>query len=197
MNDTVKKITGVGVLTALVVLLQIFSNYVQFGPISISLALIPIAVGAILYGPWAGLFLGAAAGAIILTAPSTAAFYTFARESSHPVLMILAIILLCLLKTGLAGLAAGFIFKVFKNNHDKIGAIIASISVPLINTGLFILVSMWLFVDLFGSIGYLITMVISINFLIEFVVNAALSPVVYYIVKVVEKRQQTKNYEEE
>lgn len=197
MNDTVKKITGVGVLTALVVLLQIFSNYVQFGPISITLALIPIAVGAILYGPWAGLFLGAAAGAIILTAPSTAAFYTFARESSHPVLMILAIVLLCLLKTGLAGLAAGFIFKAFKNNHDKIGAIIASISVPLINTGLFILVSMWLFVDLFGSIGYLITMVISINFLIEFVVNAALSPVVYYIVKVVEKRQQTKNYEEE
>ena len=44
----IKRITGIAVFAALVVVLQLFSNYVQFGPVSITLALIPIVVGSII-----------------------------------------------------------------------------------------------------------------------------------------------------
>ena len=50
-QKAIKKLVGIATLTALVVGLQFLSNYVSFGSISITLALIPIAMGAILYGP--------------------------------------------------------------------------------------------------------------------------------------------------
>lgn len=105
---TVRTIAGLGVLTAMVVVLQLLSNYVQFGPVSITLSLFPIAVGAMLYGPLGGLFLGLVNGAIVLTAPSTISFF-FAYS---PV----GTIAVCLLKTGLAGLIAGLIFKLYKKD---------------------------------------------------------------------------------
>ena len=41
---TTKAIAGLGMLTAMVIALQLLSNYVQFGPISITLSLFPIGV---------------------------------------------------------------------------------------------------------------------------------------------------------
>ena len=71
----IKKIVGVSVLLALVISLQLLSNYITIGSISITLALIPIAMGAILYGPLVGMFLGIAMGIMVLVAPSTALFF--------------------------------------------------------------------------------------------------------------------------
>ena len=66
MNNSllIKKLVGVATLTALVVALQFLSNYVKFGTVEMTLALIPIAVGAILYGPLVGGFLGFIMGVI-------------------------------------------------------------------------------------------------------------------------------------
>src|SRR5574344_82043 len=105
MSNTTKKITAIGALIALIVVLQLFSNFISFGPVSINLALIPIIVGALLYGPWIGLGLGVVDGLIILLAPSTGAFMAI-----NP----LVTVVLCLLKTGLGGLFAGFMPKIFK-----------------------------------------------------------------------------------
>ena len=120
---TVRTIAGLGVLTAMVVVLQLLSNYVQFGPVSITLSLFPIAVGAMLYGPLGGLFLGLVNGAIVLTAPSTISFF-FAYE---PV----GTVVICLLKTGLAGLIAGFIFKL-KDKDVNIDFIAALVLLPFL-----------------------------------------------------------------
>ena len=120
---TVRTIAGLGVLTAMVVVLQLLSNYVQFGPISITLSLFPIAVGAMLYGPFGGLFLGLVDGVIVLTAPSTISFF-FAYS---PV----GTILVCLAKTGLAGFVAGWIFKLH-NKDVKSEFVAALIVLPLL-----------------------------------------------------------------
>ena len=45
-------------LAALVAVLQLLGQFIKFGPVSISLVLIPIVVGAALYGPTAGAVLG-------------------------------------------------------------------------------------------------------------------------------------------
>ena len=50
MKTNTKKIAGVGLLTAIVVVLQLLGSFIRFGPFSISLVLIPIVVGASLYG---------------------------------------------------------------------------------------------------------------------------------------------------
>lgn len=120
---TVKTIAGLGILTAMVVVLQILSNYVQFGPVSITLALFPIAVGAMLYGPLGGLFLGLVDGALVLTAPSTISFF-FAFSP-------LGTIVTCLLKTGLAGFFSGLIFKLYKKDV-KVEFVAAILLIPFI-----------------------------------------------------------------
>ena len=196
MSDKVKVITGVGVCTALVVILQIFSNYVAFGPVSITLALIPVVIGALMYGPWAGLFLGAVMGGIILTAPSTGLFLGY-----RPVVTVF----LCLLKTGIAGMVAGFMPWIFKK-HQKLSVILASILVPIINTGLFALGFILFFRNEPTMLGlaksanmdiatFLFLGVIGVNFLIEFGVNALLSPTTYFIIKTIQARQN-RNVEE-
>ena len=51
-------LTGVAVFTAIVIVLQMLGAFIRFGPFSVSLVLIPIVVGAALYGPLWGAVLG-------------------------------------------------------------------------------------------------------------------------------------------
>ena len=104
-NEKIRKITGIAIFICLVVVLQLFSNYVTFGPVSITLALIPIVVGSIIYGPLAGFILGAACGVVIFFGPGTISlFWPYG---------IIKTFILCILKTGLAGLCSGYIYKLF------------------------------------------------------------------------------------
>lgn len=96
-SKKIQRMVGIASLAAITAVLQVIANYITFGPVSITLALIPLVIGAILYGPWAGAFLGALMGAIILSAPSTAAFL---------VVNPFATVVLCLIKTGVAGLVS-------------------------------------------------------------------------------------------
>ena len=186
----IKRMVGIAILSAIVIVLQVLSNYIQIGALSITLALIPIAVGAILYGPIAGAILGLFMGLIVLTAPSTQAYF-FVNNPA-------ATIFLCLLKTGLAGLVAGFIFKLFayfakKTDSTKkkkvlfaTGIIIATIIIPVINTGLFIAGATLFFLNSVygGSAMAVITGVFTTNFLIEFIVSVVLSPAIVTLIKV-------------
>jgi uncharacterized membrane protein len=188
----IKKLVGLATLTALVVGLQFLSNNVTFGSISITLALIPIAMGAILYGPLVGFFLGAVMGGIVLAAPST---QTVFMSVNLP-----ATIILCILKTGIAGLVSGLLFKLFaylaKNKENKktknaffaAGIIVAALVVPVINTGLFILGASIFFTSIFGNFVGVINAVITTNFLVEFLVSAVLSPALVTLVRVLTKQ---------
>ena len=187
MNNSkkIRKMVGLAALASMVVVLQLLSNYIQFGPVSITLALIPIVVGAILYGPSGGFVLGLIEGVMVITAPSTLGlFMPFSAIGT---------ILVCLLKSGLAGLGSGYIFQTLKKVNFKLAVVLASISVPLINTGLFAISCLTIFAPLItgfasdanqGFIGYLFLTFIGYNFLIEFFVNSVLSPVVIYVVKI-------------
>ena len=60
------RLTALGILTAIIIVLQIFSTFVKFGPFSITLALIPIVIGAAMYGAAAGAYLGAVFSFVVL-----------------------------------------------------------------------------------------------------------------------------------
>ena len=56
LNLSAKTITGLAVLTALVIVLQTFGGAIVIGPVQLNFTLIPIVLGAILFGAWGGLF---------------------------------------------------------------------------------------------------------------------------------------------
>ncbi|MCQ3035298.1 MAG: energy-coupled thiamine transporter ThiT [Bacilli bacterium] len=168
---TTKKIVGTAVLSALTIVLTLISNYITVGgTISINLALLPIAIAAIMYGPWSAMLVGMINGGFIILAPSTQAIFM-------PISPV-GTIVVCLLKTGLAGLAAGFIYKAFKK-HETVGMIVSSLAIPVINTGLFLLGS---YIFFKGGFGNFIDLFITVNFAIEFVVTAILSPTTVRVV---------------
>lgn len=68
MNQKTKTLTGLAFFTAIIVVLQLLGSFIKFGPFSISLVLIPIVVGAAVYGPKAGAYLGGVFGVVVLIA---------------------------------------------------------------------------------------------------------------------------------
>ena len=173
---TTQQIVGTGLLLALEIIFQIIGNYLQFGPVNINLSLVAIVLAAVLYGPLSGAILGFFNGIIVLFSPSTIALFM----PISPIGTVLA----CLLKCTLAGLIAGFVFKLFKNKNNIVGLILVSILVPVVNTGIFSLLCLLFFrpflesgvSEAYPNIGaFLIFGVIGINFLIEIVSTTVVS----------------------
>ncbi len=99
VNKT-QTVVGMGMLTALVAVLQVFASGIRIGPFSITLTLVPIIIGAALYGWKAGLWLGFVFGAVVLFTPDVAAFMGIS---------VPATIVTVLLKGALAGVCAGLV----------------------------------------------------------------------------------------
>ena len=166
---TTQQIVGTGLLLALEIIFQAIGNYLQFGPVSINLSLVAIVLAAVLYGPLSGAILGFFCGIIVLFSPSTIAIFM----PVSPFGTVVA----CLLKTTLAGLLAGFVFKALKNKNQLLGIILASILVPVINTGIFSAICLIFFRPILAGgandesfasmITFLIVGFIGWNFLLE------------------------------
>ncbi len=183
-DKKIKKMAMLASLTALTVVLQLIANYIVIGTVSINLALIPLVVAAILYGPLGGGFIGLVIGALILTAPSTGFFL------GHNAV---ATVFLCLLKTSLAGVAAGLLFRLLKKLRLDVAVIVAALIVPIVNTALFFVGCLIWFLPLYGgsaneAVATIFSSIISINFLIEFLGTAILSPTLVYLIRILDKR---------
>ncbi len=186
-KQSIQRMVGIASLAAITAVLGFIANYVQIGTFSLNLTLIPLVIGAILYGPLAGTILGTLIGAIILVAPSTQGFL-----SINP----FATVVLCLAKTALAGCAAGWIFKVLWRVNLILAIVLATISAPIVNTGLFAVGCFTFFLPTMQAMAadsatnvltvVFVTM-IGFNFFIEFAINVILSPTVIYIVRVISR----------
>ncbi len=179
-----RMIATTGILTGIEIVLQIIGNYINPGFANINLSLIPIALGAILYGPVVGGFLGFVCGVMVLISPSTmSVFFTIS-----PVGTVLA----CLLKTTVAGIVAGFVMNIFRKKHSLTGSILASIIVPTLNTGIFCLFAAIFFTSLLDSMigveyqnttAALFLGLVGINFLLEIISTVILTPSLFKIVE--------------
>lgn len=192
-DNKTQKIVGTAILTAILVVLQILSNYIVIGSVSINLSLIPIIIGAILYGPLAGFFLGLVNGLVVILSPSTQAIFM--------PLTVIGTIITCLLKTGLAGLVSGYVYRIFEKSNYKLGIVLAALLVPIINTGLFSIAALTIFrpfLENLVSENYtnvyivLLLLVIGANFIVEFLLNVVLSPTIIYIINLRKNRRHTK-----
>ena len=113
---TSRNIAFLAVLLALVIVLQIWASAIPLGATRISLTLIPIVLGAVLLGPAAGAFLGAAFGVVVVVvAVAGGDPFTLTLLSDHPALTVL----LCLVNGAAAGAAAGLLFKLGRKKNES------------------------------------------------------------------------------
>ena len=184
-------------MTAIVVVLQIICTFIKFGPFSITLALVPIIVGAAIYGWKAGAFLGFVFGLVVYITG------LFGMDGGFVNLMMaynpFLTTLLCLLKGLAAGLVAGLIYKPLAKKNIYAGVIVSGIAAPITNTGIFALGMMTIFygflVENSGAQAPLTVLFISwigINFIVEFFVNVALGAVITRIITIAQKHQFNK-----
>ncbi len=174
-------IATTGVLVAIEVVIQLIGNYVVIpgGFANLNFSLIIIALGAMMYGPVVGGFLGLVSGVLTLVSPSTISYFF----SVSPIGTILA----CILKTTLAGVAAGFIVKLLRNKNEVLGIILASIAVPVINTGIFSIFCVLFFMQRLKEInpnniaGALFLGMIGFNFVFEILTTVIIAPSLYKI----------------
>jgi len=183
MNKNTKKLVGIALFTAIVVVLQLIGSAIKFGQFSVSLVLIPIVVGTALYGIGAGAWLGLVFGVTVLISGDAAAFLT---------VDVFGTIVTVLLKGTLAGLAAGAVYKLIEKKNRYAATIAAAFICPVVNTGVFLLGCLVFFMPTinewaaglgFESAGaYMITGLVGLNFVFELVVNLVLGPVIVRLV---------------
>ena len=189
---TAKNVTILGVLTAIIVVLQIFGSYFKIGTISLSFVLVPIVIGGILTGVIGGTILGFIFGVITLVMGIVGADqFTFILFSDHPFLTILT----CVIKGSAAGFMSGFVYKLLKDKNLTLSTFAASAVAPIVNTGLFIVGAFCMadtlnsnFVAENSNVVYFIFIgCAGINFLIELAINLVLAPSVCKIIKAVKR----------
>ena len=181
-----RKLTGLAILTALVVILQFLPIKGPF--FLITLTLIPIVIGSALYGAFAGAWLGFIFGVTVLLSGDAAAFLT---------INIPGTIATVLVKGTLAGLAAGLVYKLASKVNRYFGVICAALVAPVVNTGIFLLgcrlffmdtVNGWAAASGYENVGaYMILSLVGINFLIELGVDLVCSPVILRLINIRKK----------
>jgi len=191
MNSNVKRIAGIGIFAAIVVVLQILATFIQIGPFAITLVLVPIVIGAALYGISAGAILGGIFGIVVLVMTISGA-----DPGAHLLWVAnpLATTLVIMLRGILAGAAAGAVFKVFSKKNTFVGVVCAAIVCPVVNTGLFLLAMYFIFPYFLAvwaagatTMYFLIIGLAGINFVIELVINIVLSPTIVRILTIARK----------
>ena len=194
-----RNLVYLAVLLALVVVLQCLGGFFRIGATSLSFVLVPIVLGAVLIGWWAGAILGFAFGFIVLMygVAGTDAF-TNILFVNQPVLTTLT----CLIKGIAAGRVPGLIYPLIAKKNKLAGVIVASALAPLMNTGLFIVGALCMsgtistnFVAEGSTLIYFLFIgCAGLNFIIEFAINIVLSPAIHRVVLVVEKKYRKKKH---
>lgn len=188
MHNKTKNLVGIGLFTAIVVVLQLLGGGIKFGMFSISLVLIPIVVGAAVYGWQAGAWLGFAFGVTVLLSGDAAAF--MAVDVPGTVITVLVKGMGC-------GFAAGLVYKLFSGKSRILAVIAAAVTCPVVNTGIFLIGCKLFFYETVAAWGaaagfanaaaYMFLGLAGINFLIELVTNIILAPVITRLVKIGKK----------
>ena len=190
-KSNVYRLTGLGILTAIIIVLQVLTTFVRFGPFSITLALIPIVVGAAMYGKGAGAYLGAVFSVVVvimcITGGDVGGFMVW---SANPVMCVI----MCMLKGTAAGFLAGLLYQLVGKKNQLLGVILAALISPIANTGIFIIGMLLFFRETLASwaggsdlLTYIIMGLTGVNFLVELGVNIVLSPIVVKIIDAVKK----------
>ncbi len=186
------RLTQIAILAALIVVLQLMSYGIKIGTFNLSLVLIPLVVGGVLFGARSGAVLGLIFGiVVVICCISGMDVGGNILWNVNPLLTAVV----CLAKGTAAGAAGGAVAALFRKwNKPVLGVFMAAVTVPIVNTGLFTAAMWFLFRETLVSwaagqdvVYYVFFGLIGINFLIEFGLNVVLAPVTERIIAAVRR----------
>ena len=188
-REQTEKLALMALLTALTAVLAYFGGFIRIGGLaSVNLTLIPVVLGAALYGPAAGAWLGGVAGVIFFTTADAAGWLAWSVHGTIITVMV---------KSILSGFCAGLVFKLIDKLNRYAAVIVSAIVCPVVNTGTFLLGCLIFFRDplskLAGDEGmtlgaYFIFAFVTINFVFEVLANIVLSPTIFSLLNIRKKK---------
>ena len=188
-QNKIYKLVGTGILAAIIVVLQVVTTYFPTKPFSITLALIPIIIGAAVFDEYVGAILGGVFSIVVIIMCVIGADVGGAMVwNANPFLCIVV----CMLKGVAAGYVAGLVYRLISKKNTIIATVVAGISAPVVNTGIFLLgLSIFFRPVLFAWAGktdivfYVLFMLTGLNFLVELGVNMVSAPIIVRILKAI------------
>lgn len=188
LNKKTRTLVGIGLFTAIVVVLQLLGGGIKFGMFSISLVLVPIVVGSAVYGWKAGAWLGFVFGGMVLLSGDANVFLSIHAGGTIGVVMVKGIA---------CGIVAGLVYMLLEKVNKYVAVFAAAILCPVVNTGIFLLGCQLFFLETVKAWGaaagfenagaYMFLGLAGINFLIELGVNIVLAPVIVRLIKIGKK----------
>ena len=190
MNTKTRNMVGIGLLTAIVVVLQLFGTPLKLGMFAGAVALLPIVVGAALYGWKAGAWLGFAFGATVLLSGDAAPFMAISIPGT---------IITVLLKGSGCGAVSGLVHTLLQRMNKTLAAYVAAIVAPIVNTGIFAIgCYVFFYQELAGwnagsaapfanTTAYIFLSLIGTNFFVELGTSVLLAPVITRLIKIGKK----------
>lgn len=183
----------IALLSALVVVLQVFFSAIRVGVVTLNFVLVPIVIAGVLIGPMAGLIVGAFAGltTFIQVFTSGDVFYVFLMTNNA-----FATALICICKTAAAGFLAGLVYNMITRigkasaGKNYVGSLAASIVCPVVNTGLFVLGMLLFFGGALttdatfgaaaaeGLVSFVLVGLVGVNFFVELALNILICPLI-------------------
>jgi uncharacterized membrane protein len=190
---TANKVAGISILLAIVVVLQGWLSTISFGVVQLNFTLIPIVLGALLYGSIAGGILGLACGVVVMVQVmmGLSPFYTVIWMHT-PVVAALT----CIVKTTVAGLVSGWIYRCIRIK-PLVRVFLASAAAPVLNTALFIVGCLFMNESIvafqngipeFAGVNIFVFILVGLvtsNFFIELAVNLIFAPTLHRVLTVV------------
>lgn len=191
-DKKIHKMVGTGLLTALVAIVYFLTMGITVGPFNITFALIPIVVGAAMYGWTAGGWLGLMFGIMVLATGGANVFLVINAPGT---------IITVLTKGIAAGLVPGLIYNMLEKKNRWVATISAAAIAPIVNTGIFLLGCLAFFMPTINewAIGagienagvYMMTAFVGVNFLVELGANMLLSSAIVRILDIIKKPIKT------
>lgn len=192
-NQKIKRMVSLAFLMALVLVMQMLGSIIPaIGGFSISLVLIPIVMGAVLFGPSAGALLGATFGTIVyincITGADPGGAMVFQADPFLCLLVVMG-------KGVLAGTLSGLVYKLIGKWNVHIAMLFAAIICPVTNTGVFIVCMLTFFKDVLAAwagggdiIAYVLSGLVLMNFVPELILNVVFGSVGHTIIHVVKRK---------
>ncbi len=191
-SEKTRMLTVMGILTAIVVVMQAMAIGIRLGTFSVALVIVPIVVGAALYGWKAGAWLGFVFSFVVMFT-DTGAFMAI-----NPVGTVVTV----MLKGTLAGVAAAIVYRLLEKKNVWLATVAAALAAQVVNKALFLLgcavfflptIKEWAAGAGFDNVVvYLFFGLTGLNFLVETPVNILLSTVIVRVLDVVRAKRIAK-----
>ena len=193
---TAKNVAILGILVALVIVLQLFASAIPMFGVTLNFSLIPIAFAGIMLGWLGGAIVGFVCGLVVWIGMGVLGgeYSTAILFQANPVILTI----MCIGKTTVAGIVSGLTYKWLSKSNAFVAVCVSALIIPIVNTGIYtlgIVIMRDTAAGLLGldtnSAGMVFKALIGLiwlNFVLEMVINIIFVPMINRVIKVFNKK---------